>query len=116
MSFDTIGGDDMSASFTVHKSERSRLRRFPFLPRVGFTVDIGGRQFTLKTAPLLETLLNWRDLGFTVANFRKVTADELSEIGFPNRKAQTIAAIKNLRPKAVGGKSLGLKKNGTKAD
>jgi len=104
----------MSASFTMHKSERSKLRRLPLLPRVGFTLDIAGRQFTFKTAPLLETLLNWRDLGFTVANFRKVTSEELSEIIFPNRKAQTMAAVKNLRPKAVGAKSPGMKKNGSK--
>ena len=104
----------MSASFTVNKSERSRLRRIPLLPRLGFTLDIAGRQFTFKTAPLLETFLNWRDLGFTVANFRKVTSEELSEISFPGRKAQTIAAVKNLRPKAVGVKSPGVKKNGSK--
>lgn len=105
----------MATGFTMHKAERTKLRRFPFLPRVGFTLEIAGRQFTFKQAPLMETFFNWRDLGFTMANFKKVVAEELNEISFPlSRKAQTIAAIKNLRPKAVGAKGVHLKKNVTK--
>jgi hypothetical protein len=105
----------MAISFTVSKAERTKLRRMPFLPRLGFTVEVAGRQFTIKNAPMVETFLNWRDIGFTVANFKKIAFEEWNEINFPSKKAQTIAAIKNLRPKAVGVKGTGMKKSGTKS-
>jgi hypothetical protein len=89
----------MASSFSVDRAERSKLRRIPFLPRLGLTLEIGGRQFTFKNAPFIETFLNWRDLGFTFANFKKVAVEELDEINFPDRKTQRFATVKNLKPK-----------------
>ena len=57
----------MAYTFYVQKSERTKLRRLPFLPRFGITVEAFGRQLTFKQVPLLETLLNLRDRGLSLS-------------------------------------------------
>ena len=74
-------------AYTLHfqKVERTKLRRLPFLPRFGITIDTFGRQLTIKQVPLLETLLNLRDRGFNLGNFRRLAKEEWDEIRFPTK-------------------------------
>ena len=93
----------MAYTFYVQKTERTKLRRLPFLPRFGITVETFGRQFTFKQVPLLETLLNLRDRGFSLSNFRKLAKDEWDEIRFPGRPA--LATVKDFSGRAPQGKA-----------
>lgn len=98
----------MATSFNINRAEKTKLRRLPLLPRFGLTLEFGGRQFTWKMVPFLETVLNWRDAGFTMQNFRKVSAEELSEITFPRNSAPTGrsgAALRSIRSKVSGSKA-----------
>lgn len=92
----------MATMFSMHKSERTKLRRLPFLPRIGIVVDFAGQRLTLKHAPLLETALNLRDRGFNLKNLRKVLAEELNEIRFPvERGMAAVASLKTVVPEAA---------------
>ncbi len=93
----------MSNMLTLHKVERTKLRRLPLLPRVGLTVEIGGHQLVFKHAPALETLLNLRDRGFKLKALGRLVADELEEIRFPVIK-RGLAAVKDLHAKTVEAK------------
>ena len=88
----------MAYTFYVQKSERTKLRRLPFLPRFGITVETFGRQLTFKQVPLLETLLNLRDRGLSLSNFRRLAKEEWDEIRFPGRPA--LAAVKDFSGRA----------------
>ena len=88
----------MSNLFTVHKSESSKLRKLPFLPRLGVTVDVAGRQFTFRHVPTLETFLNWRERGFSLRNLANLSREELSEVRLPALKP-LLTAIKDLTAK-----------------
>lgn len=97
----------MSLQFSFTKSVPTKLRKLPFLPRFAVTVDMGGRQLTLRSTPTLETLLNLKDSGFSFANFRKIAEEELSEIKLPAlRKSAAVvkkglAQVKSIKDKAV---------------
>ena len=88
----------MAYTFYVQNTERTKLRRLPFLPRFGITVEAFGRQLTVKQVPLLETLLNLRDRGFSFSNFKKLAKEEWDEIRFPGRPA--LAAVKDFSGRA----------------
>jgi hypothetical protein len=70
----------MSNSLCVEKSKPSRVKRLPFLPRVGIFVDFGGREFSYRQAPLLETLYNLRGKRFNLKNLLGVAFQQLREI------------------------------------
>jgi hypothetical protein len=77
----------------MHKSKRTATRKLPFLPRVGLTVDFAGRHFAFRYAPMLETLMNVRERGFSVKNALSVLRAQLDEVGFPSlapRKAVSV--------------------------
>ena len=93
------------------KVEPSKLRRLPFLPRIGLSVELGGLQLVMKHTPPLETLLNLRERGFSWKNLSKLMVDELDEIRFPSLK-QSLAAVKTLHSKAADAK--GIKKGAAK--
>jgi hypothetical protein len=76
----------MANVFCVHKSKKSSLKRLPFLPRIGVVVDIGGRQFVYRQAPILETLLNMKKTGFSLKNLVDVSFKQLREINIPSQK------------------------------
>ncbi|MFY7927926.1 MAG: hypothetical protein ACOVS5_03565 [Oligoflexus sp.] len=84
--------------FRVDRCEKSRSRKFPWLPRVGIVVDFAGRRFSLRHAPLLETLMNLFERGPTRSNLEKIVTEQLYEISLPslirkktvNVKARTI--------------------------
>jgi hypothetical protein len=84
--------------FRVDPSDKSRSRKFPLLPRVGIVVDIGGKRFSFRHAPLIETLLNLLERGPNRSNLEKIVTEQLYEISLPslirkktvNVKARTI--------------------------
>lgn len=95
----------MANMFSVTKAERSKLRRLAFLPRIGVVVEVAGRRFSYKQAPLLETILNLKDRGFSVTNLVTLAKEQLAEISFPferkgaTAKAQAIRVVED-EPKA----------------
>ncbi len=86
--------------FRMERSEKSRSRKLPLLPRVGIVIDFAGRQFSFRHAPLLETLLNLMERGATRSNFEKIVTEQLYEISLPsivrkktvNVKSRTISS------------------------
>lgn len=86
----------MANMFSVTKAERSRLRRLPFLPRFGIVIEVAGRRFSYKQAPMLETLLNLKDRGFSVGNLVSLAKEQLSEIAFPHERKAGV--VKPIRP------------------
>lgn len=84
--------------FRVEPSEKSRSRKFPLLPRIGIVVDVAGKQFSFRHAPLIETLVNLLERGANRANLEKIVTEQLYEISLPslirkktvNVKARTI--------------------------
>ena len=93
----------MANMLCLQKTEPSKLRRLPLLPRIGITIELAGRQLTYKQAPLLETLLNLKDRGFNLKNLAKVAQEELDEIRFPVIK-RGLAAVKDLHAKTAEAK------------
>lgn len=85
----------MANMFKVIKSEPSKSRKLPFLPRVGLVVDAFGLQFVFKGVPLAETFLSARERGLTLANLRKAAEDQLAEVTFPKVLGR-LAMVKNL--------------------
>ncbi|RYZ76081.1 MAG: hypothetical protein EOP04_32490 [Proteobacteria bacterium] len=84
--------------FRVDKTDKSRSRKFPFLPRVGIVIDFAGKSYSFRHAPLMETLLNLLERGPSRANLQKIVTEQLYEISLPslirkktvNVKARTI--------------------------
>ena len=95
--------------FRSERTEKSRSRKFPLLPRVGIVVDMAGRRFSFRHAPLVETLLNLFERGLTRSNLEKIVIEQLYEISLPsivrkktvNVKARTISN----RPRKLKGDS-----------
>lgn len=94
----------MATMFSMKKTERSKTRRLPLLPRVGLVVDVAGRTFTFKYASLLETAMNVRDRGLPLSAFRKVLTEELAEIKFSALVERGLAAVKKSPAKAAAAK------------
>ena len=97
----------MSLHVVFTKVARSELRKVPLLPRLSFTIELGGRQLTIRTSPSIETLLNLRERGFNWKNLRRLAEEELSEIQLPalGKPAAVIkkglAQVKSIKDKAV---------------
>ncbi len=89
----------MASMLRILKAESTKLRRVKFLPRIGLTVEMGGRVLVFKHTPALETFLNLKQRGLTLKNLGKLAIDELEEIRFPVLKAG-LAAVKDLSDKA----------------
>jgi hypothetical protein len=70
--------------FRVDRSEKSRSRKFPWLPRVGLVIDFAGRRFSLRHAPLIETIMNLLERGPTRSNLEKIVTEQLYEISLPS--------------------------------
>lgn len=88
----------MATMFSVQKTERTKTRQLPLLPRIGVVVDVAGRKFTFRYAPLLETALNVKSRGLTLKALRTVVSEQLAEIKFPASLEAGLAAVRNLRP------------------
>lgn len=70
----------MATSISIEKSKPSKLRRLPFLPRLGFTVDFAGVELSYRQAPILEALFNMKDRGISVEKLLEVSTEQLREI------------------------------------
>lgn len=92
----------MANMFSVTKTESSRLRKLPLLPRFGIMVDVAGLRFTYKHAPLLETVLNARERGLSVTNLLKVAREQLAEIDFPAATKRALSVVKSSREAKAG--------------
>ncbi len=70
--------------FRVERTDKSRSRKFPLLPRIGIVVDFAGRSFSFRHAPLVETLLNLLERGPSRSNLEKIVTEQLYEISLPS--------------------------------
>ena len=70
--------------FRMDRSDKSRSRKLPFLPRIGIVIDFGGRQFSFRHAPLVETLWNLLERGPNRSNLEKIVTEQLYEISLPS--------------------------------
>lgn len=80
----------MGISFTHDKSKNTKTRKFPFLPRFGVFLDLGGRTFVYKQTPVLETVANLIERGVNLANLLKINKEQFNEIQFPKEKKPRI--------------------------
>ena len=103
----------MANGFWILKSERTKLRKLPFLPRIGLVVDVAGRRFVFKHAPLAETLLNARERGFSLKNLKKVADEELAEISLSASMKKGLAVVKSIRDQVVESAPVGKMKKAT---
>lgn len=69
--------------FQINKKKNSKLRKAPFIPRIGIYVDVAGYEMTYKRCSFIEALMNLGEKGVSVENFRKITKAQLAEIKFP---------------------------------
>jgi hypothetical protein len=70
----------MGSFLRVEKSKPTSVKRLSFLPRFGVVIDICGKQFTYRQAPILETLFNLIGKGFTLKGLKEVAFQQLAEI------------------------------------
>ena len=70
----------MGIDFSSTKIKKSKTRRLQFLPRFGFTIELGGRKFTYKQVPVIETIFNLKGKKVTLENIKKVAEIQLNEI------------------------------------
>lgn len=95
----------MSFHFGISKSTATKLRKLPFLPRFAVTIEFLGQQYTLRSTPFLETILNVRELGFSLSNWRRISEQELAEIRLPvlarpvNVAKKGLAQVKSIKDK-----------------
>jgi hypothetical protein len=89
----------MASFLKILKSEKSKNRKLPFLPRVGLVVDAFGRQFIFKGVPFAETLFIARERGISFESLRKVALEQLNEVKLPS--FGQIVPIKKPAPKAA---------------
>ncbi len=91
--------------FRVEPSEKSRSRKFPLLPRIGFVVDFAVKRFSFRHAPLLETLVNLLERGPNRANLQKIVTEQLYEISLPSLIRKKTVDVKartiHHKPKAL---------------
>lgn len=80
----------MGVLFSSQKKHASRLRKTPWLPRLGIYIDIAGYELTLKQVPLLETAINLVERGLNLAQLRKIRREQFSEIKFPNKPKKEV--------------------------
>lgn len=80
--------------FRVEPSEKSKTRKFPLLPRIGVVVDIAGKQFSFRHAPLIETLMNLLQRGPSRANLEKIVTEQLYEISLPSLSRKKTVTVK----------------------
>jgi hypothetical protein len=81
----------MPLHIQVERKKASKTRKLPFLPRLGIYLDVGGREIIYKQAPVLETVMNLKERGMSIANLFKIAIEQMAEIEFPAaKKGKTI--------------------------
>lgn len=82
----------MANSISFGKSKPSKLKRLPFLPRFGFTIDVAGMEFNYRYAPIAETLMNMDLKSFSLKALVETSMKQLKEIKIsPDLDATTSA-------------------------
>ena len=77
----------MGTLFSIEKKPDSKLRKIPFLPRIGIYIDVAGYEIVFKKAPILEALFNLLEGGgLKMRNIKNISKQQLSEIQFPSFK------------------------------
>jgi hypothetical protein len=74
----------MMTLFRVERSPKTRSRKLPWLPRFGVVVDFGGRRFSYRQVPLLETVVNLLERGPTRFNVNQILMEQFYEICLPS--------------------------------
>jgi len=82
-------GITMALRLSVQKTKQTSTRKLKFLPRVGLTLDLAGRQFTFKQAPFLESVVNMRKKKFNLENLRAISNQILDEITLERKRRPT---------------------------
>lgn len=80
--------------FRVDNSEKTRSRKFPLLPRIGIVLEFGGKRFSFRHAPLLETLMNLFERGPSKSNLQKIVTEQLYEISLPSLSRKKTVNVK----------------------
>jgi hypothetical protein len=70
----------MALFFDVQKSKKSKVRRLGFLPRIGITLDFGGKSLRYKQAPILETVFNAIIQGPSKKTLTQIVKNQFKEI------------------------------------
>ena len=84
--------------FKVERLRPTKTRKIPFLPRLGFVVELGGRRFSYRQVPLIETILNLMERGPSFSNLQKIVLEQLYEVNLPSRSSKKTV---NVRAKTV---------------
>lgn len=77
----------MALRLSVQKTKQTSTRKLKFLPRVGLTLDLAGRQFTFKQAPFLESVVNMKKKKFNLENLRAISNQILDEITIEKKRS-----------------------------
>lgn len=97
-----------------NKPKKSKVKRLNFLPRIGLTIDFAGTQITYRQAPILETVVNLFDRGFSMKNLMDVSFEQLQEISLTKLNPCEEAAAPT-KPKKVTKKATPRKKPAKRA-
>ena len=81
--------------FRVDRSDKSRSRKFSWLPRIGIVIDFAGRRYSWRHAPLMETLVNLFERGPSRSNLEKIVTEQLYEISLPSLIRQKTVNVKS---------------------
>lgn len=73
----------MSTDFYAKKKKASKLRKMPFLPRIGLYVDVAGYEVVFKYAPFLEAIASLVGQPMGLSQLKKISKEQLAEIKFP---------------------------------
>jgi len=74
------------------KSEKiqfSKIRRIPFLPRIGIVVELGDKRLAYKYVPVIETIVNLLDGPLTLSRLKNIVKNQFAELQFPSHKEKT---------------------------
>ncbi len=84
----------MINKWTLEKIKSTKTRKLPWLPRMGFVLEIGGRKISYRQAPFFETIAILMERGVTLSNFQKAAKEQLFEIVLPNEKKRRTVNVK----------------------
>ena len=92
------------------RKKPSSIRQMPWLPRFGFYLDIAGIEVVYKQVPMMETVANLMERGFTLSHLNRIKREQFAEIVFPiikkSKVFQTTAktiSVESIKKKKRGG-------------
>jgi len=75
----------MAFVLTSRPSKKSKLKRISFLPRIGITLDVAGKQYGYFQVPLTETLLNMQGRPWSLKSLIATAHLQIKELELPNK-------------------------------